>query len=56
MPEFIYSKDKKTNIVSILWDLPNKRMNVLTLTGMEELSGCIDKAVSDKEVVGIIST
>ncbi len=54
MPEFRYSIDKESNIASILWDLPNKKMNVLTLNGMEELKDCIDRAISDNEVVGII--
>jgi 3-hydroxyacyl-CoA dehydrogenase/enoyl-CoA hydratase/3-hydroxybutyryl-CoA epimerase len=53
MSEFIYNLDKD-NIASILWDLPNKSMNLLTLQGMKDLSNCIEKAVSDPKVIGLI--
>ena len=53
MSDFIYSKDSD-NIVSIIWDVKDKNMNVLTLGGLEDLKTCIDKALDDETAKGII--
>ena len=53
MSDFIFSKDKD-NIISIIWDVENKSMNVLTLKGMESFESCINKALTDATARGII--
>ena len=53
MPDFYYSKDKD-NIASIIWNVQGKNMNVLTLDGLKDLKVCVDKAVDDETVKGII--
>ncbi len=53
MSDFKYVKDKD-NIVSIIWDVKDKIMNVLTLEGIESLKHCVDKALLDETVIGII--
>ncbi len=53
MSDFVLSKDEN-NIISIIWNVKNKNMNVLTLKGMESLESCVHKALTDVEARGII--
>ena len=53
MSDFNYSKDDD-NIVSIMWDVKNKSMNVLTLDGLHSLKTCVERALNDDSVKGII--
>ena len=53
MSDFIFSKDKD-NIISITWDVKDKSMNLLTLSGMESLESCINQALADADAQGII--
>ena len=53
MNDFNYQKDKD-NIISILWDVKDKNMNVLTLNGLKDFKECILKALDDKTAIGIV--
>ncbi len=53
MSDFIFSKDTD-NIISIIWDVKDKNMNVLTLDGLESFKKCVDKALDDETAKGII--
>ncbi|MGZ9811921.1 3-hydroxyacyl-CoA dehydrogenase NAD-binding domain-containing protein [Pseudoroseicyclus sp. H15] len=55
MSDFNYEVDE-SGVAVITWDVPNKSMNVLSLDGVEELSGLIDKAHGDEAVKGIVIT
>ncbi len=55
MSEFHYDVDAD-GIATILWDVPNKSMNVLSYAGMQELSDLFDEAHADEAVKGIILT
>ena len=43
-------------VAVITWDLPGKSMNVLTMTGAQELSDLVDDALADDAVNGIVIT
>ena len=49
MTDFTFSIDAE-GVATIVWDVPNKSMNVLSLEGVAELNGLIDKALSDQTV------
>ena len=53
MSDFIFSKDTD-NIISIIWDVKEKNMNVLTLDGLDSFKKCVDKALDDETAKGII--
>ncbi|MBU2889220.1 3-hydroxyacyl-CoA dehydrogenase NAD-binding domain-containing protein [Celeribacter halophilus] len=55
MTDFHYSVDAD-GVATITWDLPNKSMNVLSMEGIKEFDACIDKALGDDAVKGIIVT
>ena len=52
---FHYSVDAD-GVATIAWDLPGRSMNVMTLKGLEQLDACIDKALGDEAVKGIVLT
>ncbi|WP_434288397.1 3-hydroxyacyl-CoA dehydrogenase NAD-binding domain-containing protein [Celeribacter sp. SCSIO 80788] len=55
MTDFHYSVDAD-GVAIITWDIPNKSMNVLSMEGIAELDQCIDKALGDEAVKGIVVT
>ncbi|RAP40109.1 3-hydroxyacyl-CoA dehydrogenase [Rhodovulum viride] len=55
MAEFHYKTDAD-GIATITWDVPDKSMNVLSLTGIEELNAHIDSALADDAVTGVVIT
>jgi 3-hydroxyacyl-CoA dehydrogenase/enoyl-CoA hydratase/3-hydroxybutyryl-CoA epimerase len=55
MTDFTFSCDTD-GVATIVWDVPNKSMNVLSLEGVAELNGLIDKALSDPAIKGIVIT
>ncbi len=55
MAEFHYKLDDD-GIAIISWDCPDKSMNVMTWNGLEELNTCVDKALGDDAVKGVIIT
>ena len=55
MTDFTYSLDSD-GVATVVWDVPNKSMNVLSLDGVAELNGLIDKALSDPAAKGVIIT
>ncbi|MEM9551577.1 MAG: 3-hydroxyacyl-CoA dehydrogenase NAD-binding domain-containing protein [Pseudomonadota bacterium] len=55
MTDFTMTKDAE-GIATITWDVPGKTMNVMSLNGLQELSDCIDDALADDAVKGIMIT
>ncbi len=55
MVDFSYSVDD-VGVATIVWDLPGRSMNVLSQTGIQQLSDRIDEALADDSVNGIILT
>ena len=55
MTDFTMIKDAE-GIATITWDVPGKTMNVMSLNGLQELSDCIDDALADDVVKGIVIT
>ncbi len=55
MAEFHYSKGDD-GIAIISWDCPDKSMNVMTWNGLEDLNTCVDVALGDDAVKGVIIT
>ena len=55
MTEFTLSKDAD-GVALITWDVPGKSMNVMSFTGLAELDACIDDALADETVKGIVIT
>ncbi|HEU0223459.1 MAG TPA: 3-hydroxyacyl-CoA dehydrogenase NAD-binding domain-containing protein [Paracoccaceae bacterium] len=55
MTIFHYSVDAD-GVATIAWDLPGRSMNVMTFEGLNELEACIDRALADPAVKGIILT
>ncbi|MEY8839225.1 enoyl-CoA hydratase-related protein, partial [Cribrihabitans sp. XS_ASV171] len=55
MAEFTLTKDAE-GVATITWDVPGKTMNVMSFTGLEELESCIDDALADDTVKGIVIT
>ncbi len=43
-------------VAVITWDVPGKTMNVMSFEGLQELSDCIDDALADEAVKGIVIT
>jgi 3-hydroxyacyl-CoA dehydrogenase/enoyl-CoA hydratase/3-hydroxybutyryl-CoA epimerase len=55
MTEFHYAVDAD-GVSTITWDVPGKSMNVLSFEGLAELDACIDKALADAAVKGVVIT
>ncbi|SFK04284.1 3-hydroxyacyl-CoA dehydrogenase NAD-binding domain-containing protein [Celeribacter neptunius] len=55
MTDFHYDVDSD-GVAVITWDLEGKSMNVLSMEGIAELDACIDKALGDDAVKGIVIT
>ncbi len=55
MTEFTLTKDAE-GVATITWDVPGKSMNVMSFDGLAQLDTCIDQALADDEVKGIIIT
>lgn len=55
MSDFSYAVDAD-GVATITWDTIGKSMNVLTLQGLEDLSGMVDNGLADDAVKGIIIT
>ncbi|MEO9782050.1 MAG: 3-hydroxyacyl-CoA dehydrogenase NAD-binding domain-containing protein [Sedimentitalea sp.] len=55
MTDFTMTKDAD-GVATITWDVPGKSMNVMSLNGLQELSDCIDDALADDAVEGIVIT
>ena len=55
MSDFNYATDAD-GIATITWDMPGRSMNVLTIAGLEELSACVERALGDESVKGVVIT
>ena len=55
MTDFTYDVDGD-GIATITWDCPGKSMNVMSQSGLTELSDSIDKALGDDAVKGVVIT
>jgi len=55
MTEFTMTTDTD-GVATIVWDTPEKSMNVMSTQGFEELDALIDAALSDDAVRGVILT
>jgi 3-hydroxyacyl-CoA dehydrogenase/enoyl-CoA hydratase/3-hydroxybutyryl-CoA epimerase len=55
MTEFTLTKDAD-GVGTITWDVPGKSMNVMSFDGLAQLDACIDQALADDEIKGIIIT
>ncbi|MGB1034673.1 MAG: 3-hydroxyacyl-CoA dehydrogenase, partial [Primorskyibacter sp.] len=55
MTDFTISTDAE-GIATIIWDVPGKSMNVLSFEALVQLDACVDQALADEAVVGIIIT
>ena len=43
-------------VALITWDCPGKTMNVMSIDGLKELETCIDEALADESVKGVVIT
>ena len=55
MADFHYSTDAD-GVATITWDVPGRTMNILRIEGFIELGNCINAAMSDDNVRGIVIT
>ena len=55
MTDFIYSVDGD-GVATIIWDVPGKSMNVMSLAGFAELNLLVGMAIDDAAVKGVILT
>ena len=55
MTDFKYQAGKD-GVAVITWDVPGKSMNVMSLEGFAQLERCIDKALADETMKGIVIT
>ncbi|WP_296418735.1 3-hydroxyacyl-CoA dehydrogenase NAD-binding domain-containing protein [Pseudooctadecabacter sp.] len=55
MADFTIATDAD-GVATITWDVQGKSMNVLSLDGWEELDACVDQALADDAVKGIVIT
>ncbi|WP_170435143.1 3-hydroxyacyl-CoA dehydrogenase NAD-binding domain-containing protein [Ruegeria arenilitoris] len=53
MADFTLTKDAD-GVGIITWDVPGKTMNVMSFDGLSELNDCIDQALADDEIKGIV--
>ncbi|MEM7491003.1 MAG: enoyl-CoA hydratase-related protein, partial [Pseudomonadota bacterium] len=55
MTDFTLAKDAD-GVATITWDVKGKSMNVLSLEGWDDLETCLDDALADDAVKGIVIT
>ena len=55
MTDFTLTKDAD-GVAIITWDVPGKTMNVMSFDGLAQLSDCIDQALADDDIKGIVIT
>lgn len=55
MTDFTMTKDAD-GVALIVWDVPGKTMNVMSIEGLSELEAAIDDALADDAVKGIVIT
>ncbi|PQO22562.1 3-hydroxyacyl-CoA dehydrogenase [Rhodobacteraceae bacterium WD3A24] len=55
MTEFHYATDAD-GVATITWDAPGRSMNVMSMTGFDELSAHIETALADEAVKGVVIT
>ena len=55
MNDFTLTKDAE-GIATIIWDVADKTMNVMSFEGLEQLDAQIDDALADDAVKGIVIT
>ncbi|MEM8851415.1 MAG: 3-hydroxyacyl-CoA dehydrogenase NAD-binding domain-containing protein [Pseudomonadota bacterium] len=55
MTDFTMTKDAD-GVATITWDVKGKSMNVLSLEGWDDLEACVDDALADEAVKGIVIT
>jgi len=55
MTDFTMTKGDD-GVAVISWDVPGKSMNVMSFDGMAELDACVDDALADEAVKGIVIT
>ncbi|MFK7754536.1 MAG: 3-hydroxyacyl-CoA dehydrogenase NAD-binding domain-containing protein [Sedimentitalea sp.] len=55
MTDFTMTKDA-AGVATITWDVPGKSMNVMSIEGLGELEACIDDALADDAVKGVVIT
>ena len=55
MTDFTIKTDKD-GVAVITWDCPDKSMNVMTFEALGELEACVDQALADDKVKGIVIT
>ena len=55
MTDFTLTKDAD-GVGIITWDVPGKTMNVMSFDGLSELSDCIDQALADDDIKGVVIT
>lgn len=55
MTDFTYTVDD-TSIATIVWDVPDKAMNVMSVQGFSELNDIIDTVLADDEIKGAVIT
>ncbi|MGD9864341.1 MAG: 3-hydroxyacyl-CoA dehydrogenase NAD-binding domain-containing protein [Pseudodonghicola sp.] len=55
MAEFTLTQDAD-GVATITWDVPGKSMNVMSFAGLAELEACIDDALADASIKGIVIT
>ena len=55
MTDFTMTTDAE-GVATIIWDVPGKSMNVMSLAGFAALDGLIDAALADETIKGIILT
>ena len=55
MPDFTYSVDGD-GVATIIWDVPGKSMNVMSLAGFAELNLLVGMGIDDAAVKGVILT
>ncbi len=55
MTDFTLKTDKD-GVAVITWDCPDKSMNVMTFEALGELEACVDQALGDDKVNGIVIT
>ncbi|MEO1363184.1 MAG: 3-hydroxyacyl-CoA dehydrogenase NAD-binding domain-containing protein [Pseudomonadota bacterium] len=55
MADFTLTKDAE-GIATITWDVAGKTMNVMSFEGLQELNDCVDDALADEAVKGIVIT
>jgi 3-hydroxyacyl-CoA dehydrogenase/enoyl-CoA hydratase/3-hydroxybutyryl-CoA epimerase len=52
----IFTLSHDDGVAVITWDLPGASMNVLTLDGVKQLDACVDTALADPAVKGVVLT